>query len=235
VLESGDRRLRGTLALLGIAAVAGTAIGLGPRLPDASALPRLLTLVWVVTLAATALPSTAPTLIAFRSASPSRPDAGSRGNAEVGSFLLGFALACLAIGAALGLLHARLAGLVPAGAGAVGAWLVAVGARELSPVARAERRAPPLPLHVFLARWRRDRKRAFAMGAGHAGSRLARSALLLLLLFAGGLLGLPWMAGLAALGLLAWLVSEAAWPGRALGWMLIGAGAALLLRPLITD
>lgn len=110
-----------------------------------------------------------------------------------------------------------------------GGLLVAAGLYQLSPlkgVCLSHCRAPV----AYLSRhWRPGRSGAFLMGVEHGAFCLGCCWALMLLLFAGGVMNLLWIAGLAAVVLVEKLAPFGAWLTPWIGAGLIAAGVAVVV------
>jgi predicted metal-binding membrane protein len=84
------------------------------------------------------------------------------------------------------------------------------------------------PAHFFAAHWRDGALGAFRMGVAHGLYCLGCCAVLMGLLFFGGVMNLLWVAGLALFVLLEKLAPRGAVLARAAGVALVAAGAAQL-------
>ncbi len=118
--------------------------------------------------------------------------------------------------------------------GSVNVWLtggllVAAGLYQLSPlkgVCLSHCRAPAAYLSQY---WRPGRQGAFLMGVEHGAYCLGCCWALMLLLFAGGVMNLLWIAGLAAIVMLEKLAPFGARLTPWLGFGLIAAGSAVII------
>ncbi|HUF87749.1 MAG TPA: DUF2182 domain-containing protein, partial [Thermohalobaculum sp.] len=84
------------------------------------------------------------------------------------------------------------------------------------------------PAHWLAAHHRPGARGAFRMGAEHGAYCLGCCWALMALLFAGGIMNLYWIAGLAGLVLAEKLMPHGAWVARFAGAVLVIGGAAML-------
>ena len=111
---------------------------------------------------------------------------------------------------------------------AVAASLLFIGAGvyQFTPLKRACLRHCRSPVEFLARHWRRGPGGAFAMGARHGAFCLGCCWAMMLLLFAGGVMSLAWIAALALLVLVEKLLPAGPLVGRAVGVALIAWGAA---------
>jgi len=109
-----------------------------------------------------------------------------------------------------------------------GALLIAAGVWQWTPMKRACLTRCRSPLQFFTAAWREGARGAFAMGARHGLWCVGCCWLLMTLLFAVGVMSLPWVAALSALVLVEKLAPQGMRLGRAWGVLLVAAGVWLL-------
>ena len=189
---------------------------------------------WWTMMVAMMIPSAAPTILLYarvhRHHQPS-----SRAPHSV-MFLSGYLLAWLLFSIAATLLHAALerSGLVhgmlmwSSSAGLTGALLLLAGAFQLTPlkhVCLLHCRSPA----AWLARhWQSGSAGALRMGMRHGLFCVGCCWSLMLLLFAGGVMNLVWIAGLAIIVLLEKLLPRGEWLARGSGLLLLIAGSKLL-------
>jgi len=118
--------------------------------------------------------------------------------------------------------------------GSVSVWLtggllIAAGVYQLSPLKSVCLSHCRSPIAYLSRHWRPGRRGAFLMGVEHGSYCLGCCWALMLLLFAGGVMNLLWIAGLSAIVLLEKLAPFGARLSRWLGFGLIAAGAAVIL------
>jgi predicted metal-binding membrane protein len=155
------------------------------------------------------LPSAAPMTLTFATVNRRRRELGTPW-VPTAVFVAGYLLAwgafsVAATAAQLGLEHAKLMapmrGLASPLVG--GLVFVAAGLYQLTPLKHACLRRCRSPLAFVLERWRDGTAGALRMGAEHGAWCLGCCALLMTLLFVGGVMNLWWAAAIAA-----WVVVE---------------------------
>ena len=107
-------------------------------------------------------------------------------------------------------------------------FLIAAGLYQLTPLKTACLNHCRGPAAFLAAHWRAGISGAFRMGLAHGAYCLGCCAVLMLLLFVGGVMNLVWIAGLALLVAVEKLAPFGAVLARAMGAMLMVGGAALL-------
>ncbi len=110
--------------------------------------------------------------------------------------------------------------------------LIAAGLFQLTPLKAACLEHCRSPADYLSRAWRSGRSGAFAMGATHGAYCLGCCWALMALLFAGGVMNLVWIAGLAIAVLVEKLAPWGAGFGHALAAAMIGAGGWLLAGSL---
>lgn len=188
---------------------------------------------WWVMMVAMMIPSAAPTILLYaRVHRHHQPQAGAP---HIFLFLLGYLLAWLLFSVAATLLHAVLerSGLVhgmlmwSSNATLTGALLLLAGAWQLTPLKHAcliQCRGPA----AWLSRhWRDGAGGALRMGLHHGLFCVGCCWSLMLLLFAGGVMNLVWIAGLAIIVLLEKLLPQGEWLARGSGVVLLAAGCMM--------
>jgi predicted metal-binding membrane protein len=234
-------------ALAAVASLAWAYLLLHPTpgmgdMPDMPGMPAramasdftLLSLMWMVMMAAMMLPSVVPAVLVH--AAVSRSMAPAAASARSAAFAAGYVLVwcAFALGAAaFQLWLGRLALLSPdmrAASPLLGAGLLAAaGLYQLTPWKDACLRQCRIPLQFVAERWRNGVLGAVRMGAAHGLYCIGCCAALMALLFVGGVMNLLWVAVIAGFVLL----EKTTFPGTRLGrWMSGGglvAGAAALL------
>ena len=172
-------------------------------------------LMWAAMMAAMMLPSAAPVIllvagIARKGAAAGAPSAAffALGYLTVWT---GFSLLATALQWGLhqaGLLSPRMAAANAALAGAV---LVAAGIYQWTPLKAACLRHCRSPLAFLLQHWRSGARGGMILGLRHGLTCLGCCAMLMALLFVGGVMNLVWIAGIALLVLIEKLLP---WGGR---------------------
>lgn len=195
----------------------------------------LMLAMWFVMMTAMMLPSAAPLILLQARA------ARHGGIAAASAFFIAGYLACwLGFSAAattaqwalemLGLSHGM--AMAPTTAWLAPAVLALAGGYQLSrykTVCLTHCRSPV----AFLSRhWRRGAFGSFRMGLVHGAYCVGCCAALMLLLFAGGVMDLWWIAGLSAVVLAEKLVPWGARFARVTGYLCLAAAAVLVLREL---
>lgn len=201
---------------------------------DAAAI--LLTfLMWIVMMAGMMLPSAAPTIVLYASL--------VRKNAErsvalpaawifTGGYLFawaGFAFAAALLQAALE--HAGLLGSMSMASTSrwlSGALLIAAGAYQLTPLKDLCLGKCRDPVRFLMTHWRGGAAGALRMGATHGAYCVGCCWMLMLLLFAAGVMNLAWVAFIAAFVLVEKLLPAGRLSARFAGAALILAGLAVL-------
>jgi predicted metal-binding membrane protein len=195
----------------------------------------LLLAMWWIMMIGMMLPSAAPMILTFATINRRR-----RVRAEpyvpTAVFVAGYLLAwggfsLLATLGQWGLEHAAL--LSPMDMAATSRWLsgllfLAAGIYQLTPLKRSCLRACRSPFDFVINRWRDGTAGALGMGVTHGLYCLGCCALLMVLLFAVGVMNLLWVAGLAVVVLIEKLVPFGEWTARILGAGLAAYGAWLL-------
>lgn len=172
--------------------------------------------VWVTTMAAMMLPTSAPMVAAYAGL--------GRDRSSTPAFVLGY----LVVWAAFGLVAYWVGLALPSWGRLDGAALVLAGLYQLTPLKDACLRRCRAPLGFVVRRWRDGATGALSMGIEHGAWCAGCCAGLMVGLFALGMASLAWMA---AFGLL--ILAEKALPGgdrlaRVSGVALLVAGAVVL-------
>jgi predicted metal-binding membrane protein len=107
--------------------------------------------------------------------------------------------------------------------------LAAAGVYQLSPLKERCLGKCRAPLPFFLTHWRAGHAGALRMGMSHGLYCVGCCAMLMLLLFAVGVMNLAWVATIAALVLVEKLLPAGRITARAAGAVLIALAAATLL------
>jgi predicted metal-binding membrane protein len=110
-----------------------------------------------------------------------------------------------------------------------GALLIAAGLYQLTPLKTACLKQCRAPAAFIAARWRRGILGAWRMGLEHDLYCLCCCAVLMLLLFVGGIMNLVWIAGLTLFVGLEKLAPFGAAAARAAAALLIAGGGALIV------
>jgi len=193
----------------------------------------LLFAMWAVMMAGMMLPSAAPTLLLYAGV-VRRSEAGTDTAAHVRAFAAGYLLAWggFSLVATLAqLLLARALLLTPM-MQLRGAWpeallLLVAGAWQLSGWKRGCLQSCRAPAAFIAGHWRAGVGGALRMGLAHGGYCLGCCWALMLLLFAGGVMNLWWIAGLTIFVLLEKLAPAGLQGGRLSGGLLLLAAVAV--------
>lgn len=193
---------------------------------------------WTVMMAAMMLPSVAPMVLLFATVTRRKV---ARGNPAVPTltFLLGYLLVwtgfSLAATGAQGGLHALLL-LTPelalTSAALGGLVLIAAGLYQFTRLKETCLAHCQSPLDFLLLHWRRGTGGALAMGLHHGAYCLGCCWALMLLLFAGGIMNLTWIALLAGVVLLEKVAAKGILFRRLTGALLLLWGLALTWQAL---
>jgi predicted metal-binding membrane protein len=188
-------------------------------------------LMWALMMLAMMLPSAAPMILLHATVSRRRDPA--RGGLRALLFALGYAAAWTGFALAAtavqwGLERAALLTPAMATGSAVLASLLFLGAGiyQFTPLKRACLRHCRSPLEFLAGHWRAGAAGAFAMGGRHGAYCIGCCWAAMALLFAGGVMNLAWIAGLALLVLAEKLLPGGPLAGRVVGATLILWGAA---------
>ena len=202
--------------------------------PDALGL-SLVFLMWLVMMAGMMLPSAAPALLLYGSLVRKHAERG-RVLPAVWIFAAGYLLAWAAFSIVAALLQGFLqqAGLLDAmmtssSATLNGLLLAAAGVYQFTPLKQRCLSRCREPLPFLMTHWREGKAGALRMGMTHGAYCVGCCAMLMLLLFAVGVMSLAWVAALAALILVEKLLPAGPVSARAAGAALIVLGAATLL------
>jgi predicted metal-binding membrane protein len=195
-------------------------------------------LMWWVMMAAMMLPSALPMTLTFATVNRRRRELGTPW-VPTAVFVAGYLLAwgafsLAATAAQWGLEHAAFMspGMHLSSPLAGGLVFVAAGLYQLTPLKHACLRRCRSPLTFVLEHWREGTAGALRMGAEHGAWCLGCCALLMTLLFVGGVMNLLWAAALAAWVLLEKVLPRGEALARAAGVAAIAYGAWMIARPL---
>ncbi len=194
----------------------------------------LLAVMWIVMMVGMMLPSAAPTILLFSAIERKRraagPVMGRTALFVAGYFLVwgGFSLAAALAQTALSRAGLLSAGMATTSALLGGGVFVLAGLYELSPLKHRCLGHCRSPLEWLPRHWRPGRAGALRMGAEHGAWCLGCCWVLMLLLFAVGVMNLLWVAALAAIVLAQKLLPGGPLLSRLAGIALIGWGALLL-------
>lgn len=208
----------------------------GPRGPAYAA---LLFAMWQVMMAGMMLPSAAPTLLLYANV-VRRSDPGAHAPARVHAFAAGYLLVWSGFSLAATLAQLLLAQallLSPMmqlrGPWFAGSLLLLAGAWQLSGIKRGCLESCRAPAAFIAGHWRPGLSGALRMGIAHGWYCLGCCWALMLLLFAGGVMNLWWIAALTAFVLLEKLAPAGAQGGRLSGVLLLLCGLGLIASALL--
>ena len=197
----------------------------------------MMTSMWFVMMVAMMLPSAAPMMMIYARvyAQGQRQGQIADGGVPTGIFATGYLLCWLAFsGVATALQYAfERAGLVDGmwmwslSRNLTGGLLVLAGLYQFSPLKRACLNHCRSPASFLSQNWRPGRSGAFRLGLVHGAYCLGCCWVLMLLLFAGGVMNLVWLAGLSILVLLEKLAPFGARLTKPIGVLLIVAGISI--------
>jgi predicted metal-binding membrane protein len=187
---------------------------------------------WVLMMVAMMLPSALPMVLVFERFQRSRAGAAGAASAlfAAGYLLVWAGFSVLATGAQWGLERSALlsGGMALTAKSLSAALFIAAGAYQFAPLKQRCLDACRSPIGFLSAHWREGRAGALAMGLHHGAFCLGCCWLLMLLLFAGGVMNLLWIVPVAL-----FVLVEKCLPGgertrKAGGLLLIAWGAAVL-------
>ena len=247
---TGDRAVVG-LGLAGVAALAWLYLIVEAdrmsRMDVAAAMPHpaswdpgylgFLFVMWAVMMVAMMTPSAAPMTMTFAAVNRRRREAARADLFPVGVFVLGYLAVWTGFSAAAALaqwvLHA--AALVSAamtGAGATfgGALLIAAGVYQWTPLKRACLVHCRTPMSFLVTSWRPGRRGALVMGLRHGAFCVGCCWVLMALLFVAGVMNVLWVATITAFVFVEKVAPRGDLVGRAVGVLLVAAGAAVIYR-----
>jgi predicted metal-binding membrane protein len=204
------------------------------RMPGMAAMPQptfaAVVLMWWLMMGAMMLPAATPAVLLYAQVRRGRP-AESEDLPAPWTFLAGYALIWLAFSIAAAAVQLLIAG--PAmrvhSAAMVSAVLVAVGAYQLSPLKRACLSHCRSPAQFFSRHWRPGPNGALRLGVLHGAYCVGCCWLLMVLLFAGGVMNLALVALLTAVVSAEKLLPNGPMVARVSGVALIAGGAGLAI------
>jgi len=193
---------------------------------------------WWVMMVGMMLPSALPMTLTFATVNRSRRARGSP-FVPTGVFVAGYLLAwgafSLAATAAQWALEraALMTPMMRASSPLLGALLfLAAGVYQLTPLKRVCLHRCRSPLQFVIGHWRDGTAGALRMGAEHGATCLGCCALLMALLFVGGIMNLLWVAAIAAFVLLEKVAPAGERVARAAGVLSIVLGVGMAVRAL---
>ena len=213
-------------------------------LPSAQALTplglALLFVMWWTMMLAMMLPSAAPAILTFGAVS--RRLEGTRAQARIAMFTLGYALVWTAfsvLAVIIQLIADPLLRLDPMYAttsvAAGGVLLIAAGVYQLTPLKDVCLRKCQLPLMTFARDWRPNLSGALSMGLSHGLYCTGCCAVLMAVLFYGGVMEPAWIGGLALYVLIEKIVPRQWRIARFAGAILVLWGVGILIRLLMNQ
>jgi predicted metal-binding membrane protein len=190
---------------------------------------------WVVMMVAMMLPGAAPMVLLYaRVVRKAEGDPGTT-RVRIAAFASGYLavwilFSVLAVAVQFGLERIGvMSAMMSVGpAHLAGAFLIAAGLYQLTPLKSACLDHCRGPAAFLAAHWRAGTSGAFRMGVAHGAYCLGCCAVLMLLLFVGGVMNLVWIAGLTLLVAIEKLAPFGAVVARTMGAVLIAGGVALL-------
>lgn len=219
--------------LRGAASMSVPAPGASASLADGAAF----TAQWGVMMAAMMLPSAAPTILLYRTASRRLTAIGDRA-APAAAFAAVYLLLWLATGVpvygayvAVGALAARWPGLGAAAPYAIAAVLAAAGIYQLSGAKRVCLRRCESPLGFLMRRWRSGYAATLRLAARHAGYCIGCCWSLMAILVVAGAMSLPWVLAITLIVFTEKLLPQGWRTARVIGAGLIVLALAVALRP----
>jgi predicted metal-binding membrane protein len=190
---------------------------------------------WAVMMVGMMVPSATPMILLYARVN-FRSGGGASGYGRVAAFVSGYVLLWggFSVAAALaqvGLEQLALLDAATQRAGPVAGALLLLGAGvyQLTPLKQACLEHCRSPLGFIMHRWRRGSAGALRMGLEHGLFCVGCCWVLMLLLFAAGVMNLVWVAAIAALVLVEKLAPAGPLLGRMTGIGLMAAGAAMMV------
>ena len=191
-------------------------------------------LMWSVMMVAMMLPTALPFIWTYWKLAESRTTRIPRAGGTI-AFVGGYVAAWTAFSAAAtllqilldqrGLLSPTMAIADPAVSGAIA---LGAGIYQFTPMKLACAYKCRTPIGFFVARWRDGAGGAMLLGIGHGLYCIGCCWMLMATMFVAGIMSLAWMAILTAIMLVEKLPSIGERFGRAMGWIGIAAGIALI-------
>jgi len=188
----------------------------------------LIVAMWALMMAAMMLPGAAPTILLVATLAR-RQEAQGQAPMRAGVFALGylavwmcFSLAAAALQWVLDQMAMLTAGMAVASAVIAGFIVAAAGVYQWTPLKRACLTHCRSPIDAITHYWRPGAFGAFSAGARHGLYCLGCCAVLMALLFAGGIMNLAWIAGITVL-----VLAEKVAPGGQMLSRVIGDALAV--------
>ena len=199
----------------------------------------MLIIMWGIMMVAMMLPSAAPMILTFATVHRRRGEQ-RRPVVSTGVFVLGYVVVWSAFSVAAALLQWALhaaALLSPAMTSTSpfvgGGLLVAAGLFQWTPLKNICLAHCRSPLSFVMTEWREGARGAFIMGVRHGIYCVGCCWVLMGLLFVAGVMNLLWVAAIAVFVLIEKVVPHGEQASRVAGALLIVAGVAVALRPLL--
>jgi predicted metal-binding membrane protein len=193
---------------------------------------------WAVMMVAMMLPSAAPTVLLYAGAIRRAEARGQTRNASasIAAFLSGYLILWILFSAlavvlqfALEQSEAMSAVMSSRNVPLSGALLIAAGLYQLTPLKSACLSHCRGPAGFIAAHWRPGVRGAWRMGFAHGAYCVGCCAVLMLLLFVGGVMNLVWIAGLTLFVAVEKLAPFGVGAAKAMAVLLLAAGTALLV------
>jgi predicted metal-binding membrane protein len=216
---------------------------LAPELPAAENSPwpplywLIAFLMWTIMMVAMMLPSAAPMVLLYAQVVRKAESQGRdvRAAASIAAFACGYLswwilFSALAVALQFGLERSALLSTMMNSRSAVlsGALLIAAGLYQLTPLKTRCLDHCRSPAAFIAAHWRPGVTGAWRMGLAHGAYCVGCCAVLMLLLFVGGVMNLVWIAGLALFVAFEKFAPFGADVAKAVAALLIAAGVALV-------
>ena len=196
---------------------------------------------WVVMMVAMMVPSASPAVLLY--ARVMRHAEAKGGEFKPSAAIVAFASGYLSVWILFSLLAVlaqwglermgAMSAMMSLNAGAVSGWLlIAAGLYQLTPLKAACLKHCRGPAAFLAAHWRKGARGAWHMGFAHGLYCLGCCAVLMGLLFVGGVMNLIWIAGLTAVVAIEKLAPFGAAAAKVIAGVLVAGGAALVLAAL---
>lgn len=195
---------------------------------------------WFVMMTAMMLPSAAPAVLAYGAMVRKQDERGSALPSVwifVSGYLVawaGFSVAAVLLQTALGHWSLLTPMLASADESLSGALLLAAGGYQLSPWKDACLSKCRNPIQFFIIHWRAGSAGALRMGIAHGAYCVGCCGMLMLLLFAVGVMNLLWIAVVAGFVFVEKLVPAGRLTGKLAGMALIVLALGVLAQVLVT-
>jgi predicted metal-binding membrane protein len=208
-------------------------------LADAGVNFLLLALMWAIMMVAMMIPGAAPTILLFSALERKRASATGMGG-RTAAFVAGYvaiwcAFSIVAAALQTALSHGGLLSMQMTMRSALlaGVVFIAAGIYEFTPLKDRCLTHCRSPLEWLPQHMRPGRSGAFRMGVEHGTYCVGCCWVLMLLLFAVGIMNLVWVAALAAIVLVQKLLPAGILPQRLVGGLLVAVGLVAIARPML--